>query len=65
MNAHQRRKARRAKEREPWVLHIPADNSDWVREWMKPVDVPEGVRLLTGEIGQIDGGITFVTRPAG
>lgn len=32
MNAHQRRKARRANDREPWVMFVPADsNAEWFR----------------------------------
>lgn len=59
MNAHQRRKARRAKDREPWVMFVPADpNEEWARALMglrELASVVAGVPLIRGEIGTIEG----------
>lgn len=57
MNAHQRRKASRAKDREPWVMFVPADLNE---VWMKALlgdgtqTLPADVPLIRGEIGTIE-----------
>lgn len=59
MNAHQRRKARRAKgELEPFVIFVPADpNEEWMRVLTglhELASVVAGVPLIRGEIGTIE-----------
>lgn len=59
MNAHQRRKTRRAKDREPWVMFAPADPNVEAMRTLKGMyelaRVVAGVPLIRGEIGLMRG----------
>lgn len=58
MNAHQRRKARRAKDRESWVMFVPTDPNIDAMRLLKGMHelarVIAGVPLIRGEIGTIE-----------